>query len=174
MHVPRQENPATHTRRRRRVKKADSAPTPNILEQPVTLSDSVAGIPLSLINSLPIESPAKPQPIVSISRSLVGFKGDSEDFSTLMHILPDSTLKIKRVRVLASVGESGLSTIRVINMETDEELLTETVESEELAVVELSIPEIFSDPLVIQACPGGFPMEIPQIEIWTEIAPVVV
>lgn len=169
MHVPRQAEPVqTNHRRRRRVKKTADPPA-NILEQPITLSDTVAGIPLSVLNSLPMETPVVQQPVISISRSVVNINSESEEYLPLLHVMPDSTLKIKRVRLLCSV-DSGMSTIRVVNMETGEEILTETVDSEELSIVELAeFPETFSDTLVIEACPGGFTMEIPQVEIWSEI-----
>ena len=170
MHVPRQPEPSSAApRRRRRVKKQTDTPV-DILEQPVSLTDSVLGIPTSFLNSLPMETSQSPQPNVSVSRSITSFESNEEEFVDLFHIIPDPRLVIKRIRILGS--SDGIGGIRVVNVETDEELISETVQNEELSAIDLpDLPENPTDIVVIQANPGGSSMIVSQVEVWTEIIP---
>ena len=167
MHVPRQPDPGQAVpRRRRRVKKQTDTPV-DILEQPISLTDSVFGVPTSILNRLPMETP---EPIISVSRSITSFESNEEEFVDLFHIMPDPRLVIKRIRILGS--SEGIGGIRLVNVETDEELISETVQNEELSIIELpDLPENPTDIIVIQANPGGSSMVISQVEIWTEILP---
>lgn len=170
MQVPRQGAVPPAPRRRRRVKKTVNNNTKNVLEQPVSLNETVLGIPKNVLDSLPIEPEAKPMPVMTVSRSVTNFESDVEEFVDVMHIMTDPRLVIKRIRLLcASEGMAGL---RLINMETDEELLTETVDNEELTVVELTnLPETLIDTAIIQANPEGVRLQILQVEIWSEVLP---
>lgn len=167
MHVPRQMDiEVPQTRRRRRVKKV-SETAPDILQQPITLSDSVLGIPSTVINSLPME---EPQPVTTVSRSAVNIHSVETDFIDVMHIIPDSRILIKRVKILGCTDTAA--GIRVIDMETAEELLQDTLIDEQLGVLELTgFPETFANVLIIQANPDGETLKIPQVEIWAEIKP---
>jgi hypothetical protein len=148
--------PTTH-RRRRRVKKIVNT-TNQILEQPTTLPENIITPTTSV----------RPPPI-SISRTAVNLETNSEEFTDIIHIIHDHRITVKRIKLIGST--EGIAGIRMIHLETGEEIYSDTIESDEISVIELvDFPQKLDDTVVLQINPGGFEVNIQQVEVWTEIA----
>lgn len=154
---------AVPRRRRRRVKK--------IIEEPVLDLGSDAVQTQSQSESATRTSPtdvvSNPREQTVITRTMINFCDDTEDDIGIFYLLPDSGLRLKRIRILGKSG--GLAGITVVNTATDEEICVSAIwQGEELMVHELSdLPETFTDVLQIRVNPGGECLTIHQIEVWS-------
>ena len=150
---------AVPRRRRRRVKK--------ITEEPVLDlgSDTAQSQPTPTVVVNDRQKRHREQTV--ITRTMINFCDDTEDDTGIFYLLPDSGLRLKRVRILGKSG--GLAGITVVNTATNEEICVSAIwQSEELMVHELSgIPETFTDVLQIRVNPGGECLTIHQIEVWS-------